>query len=295
MLIDCHVHMTRTKSVTFRNGYTYPTPEELVGRLDHFGIDKACVMCGICPECRHRYVPPEDVLEAADRYPDRLIPFCLMDPRGESNSPNADFTRDFDYYKAAGAKGFGELIANLWFDDPRVWNLLRQCMEQELPVTIHVGPKFGDCYGLVDDLGLPRLERTLQEFPDLIIFAHSQPFWAEISGDVTQETRGGYPKGKVAPGGAVVRLMEKCENLYGDLSAGSGHNAVSRDPEFGYEFIERFQDRLFFGTDISSVIVEAPLIGFLNDAVEAGHISRDAYEKVAWRNMDRVLGLGIAK
>jgi len=294
MLIDIHVHVTRTKSVTFRHGTTYCTAEELVGRMDDLGIDKALVMCGICPECRHRYVPPEDVIEACERYPDRLIPTCLMDPRGESNSPDADFSRYFEYYKSSGCRSVGELIANLWFDDPLVWNLLRQCAEAEMPVTFHVGPKFGGCYGLVDDVGLPRLERTLKEFPDLVLLGHSQPFWAEISADLTQETRGSYPKGRVVPGGTVPRLLEEYDNLYGDLSAGSGHNAVSRDPEFGYSFLERFQGKLLFGTDIAGPTTPTPLIDFLNDAVDGGHISREAFEKITWRNADKLLDLGIA-
>ena len=295
MFIDIHVHVTRTRSVMARHGDTYCTAEGLVGRLDEAGIDKAVVMCGISPECRHRYVPPEDVIEACASYPDRLIPFCNVEPRGEGNSPKSDFSRYFVYYKEAGCKGVGEMIANLWFDDPLVWNLLRQCAEFELPVTFHVGPRFGGCYGLVDEVGLPRLERTLQQFPNLVLLAHSQPFWAEVSGDVTQETRGGYPKGKVAPGGAVPRLLEQHENLYGDLSAGSGHNAVSRDPEFGYEFLDRFQDRLLFGTDIAAPTTPTPLVDFLKEAVEGGHISREVFEKVAWRNADRLLGLGIAQ
>jgi predicted TIM-barrel fold metal-dependent hydrolase len=88
-------------------------------------------------------------------------------------------------------------------------------------------------------------------------------------------------------------LFERYPNLYGDLSAGSGHNAVSRDPEFGYAFLESFQDRLLFGTDISSVKVQAPLRDFLVQAVEGGHISREAFEKVSWRNANRLLKLGL--
>jgi len=294
MLIDIHVHVTRTKSVTWANGLTYPTAEELVGRLDAFGIDKALVMCGICPERRHRFVPAEDVIEAAEAYPDRLIPTFILDPRMEGNSPDADFSRYFDYYLAAGCKGMGEFVPNLHWDDPLVWNVLRQCEERRVPVTVHVAPQFGGCYGLVDDLGLPRMEKTLKQFPGLTILGHSQPLWAEISGDLTQEARAGYPKGEVAPGGSLVRIFEECPNLYGDLSAGSGYNAVSRDPEFGCQFMERFQDRLLFGTDIANPVMDAPLVGFLRDAADAGHISHDAYEKIAWRNADRLLGLGIA-
>jgi len=91
----------------------------------------------------------------------------------------------------------------------------------------------------------------------------------------------------------VVELFERYENLYGDLSAGSGFNAVSRDPEFGYPFLERFQDRMLFGTDICSAGQELPQPAFLKDAVQAGHISEEAYEKITWRNANRVFNLGL--
>lgn len=293
MLIDCHVHAARTQTIPRGNGSYYPTPEQLVEKLDSLGIDKAVVMCGTAPECRMQYVAPEDVLEMCAAHAERLIPFCNVDPRSDTNSPDADFSRFFDYYKGAGCRGVGEVTANLAFDDPMVWNLFRYCQEYAMPVTFHIAPRFGGCYGLMDDLGLPRLERTLREFPDLVLLGHSQPFWSEISGDVTDETRGGYPKGKVTPGGRVVELMERYENLYGDMSAGSGHNAVSRDPEFGYELLERFQDRLLFATDISYPEYEPPLPGYFKELIEGGHISAEAQEKIAWRNGDRVLKLGL--
>lgn len=70
-----------------------------------------------------------------------------------------------------------------------------------------------------------------------------------------------------------------------------GHNALSRDPAFAYRFLEEFQDRLFFGTDICAPSNQTPLVEFLREAVEGGHISRTAYEKIAWKNAERLLGL----
>ena len=59
----------------------------------------------------------------------------------------------------------------------------------------------------------------------------------------------GIPKAKCKPGGAIDRLMGKYANIYGELSAGSGANAISRDLAFGREFLIRRQDRICFGTD----------------------------------------------
>ena len=145
---------------------------------------------------------------------------------------------------------------------------------------------------MIDELGLPRLEIALRKFPDLIFIGHSQPFWGEISADVTDQTRNGYPKGKVVPG-RVPELLRKYPNMYGDMSAGSGFNAVSRDPEFGYAFMEEFQDKLLFGTDICAPTNETPLPYYLREILAAGKISKAAYEKITWQNANRLLGLGL--
>ena len=58
----------------------------------------------------------------------------------------------------------------------------------------------------------------------------------------------GVESGVILPFGAFGDIR-KYANLYADLSARSGFNALSRDPEFAYQFIEEFHDRLFFGTD----------------------------------------------
>jgi len=295
MLIDCHTHVTPSKSTTRANGTTYPTPDELIAKLDALGIDRSVIFPSVNPECRHRFVTVEDVIGIAEQHPDRFIPFCNIDPRMESNSPNADFSRYFEYYKQAGCKGVGEMCANLPFDDPLVENMLRQCEEHGLPLTFHIGPQQGACYGLYDELGLPRLEGALKKFPNLLFLGHSQPFWAEIGTGLTDETRRHYPKGPVQPGGRLVALFERYPNLYGDLSAGSGHNALSRDPEFGYEFMDRFQDRLLFATDISFPGYDPPLPAFFRGVREEGKISEEAAEKIAWRNADRILGLGLAE
>jgi len=292
MLIDIHTHVTPTATVTRPNGRTYCTPEQLLEKLDESKIDKAVLLPAISPEYAHRRVTPEDVIEIAARHPERFIPFCNLDPRMVRNSPDADFMPLLEYYKKAGCRGVGEITANMPFDDAMVWNMLGQCEKAGMPLTFHIGPRAGGCYGLIDELGLPRLEKTLKQFPKLIFLGHSQPFWAEISADVTNETRNGYPKGKVTPG-RVVELMRKYPNLHGDLSANSGFNALSRDAEFCYSFTEEFQDRLYFGTDIASPDTETPLADFLRGARRDGTISREACEKIGWRNANRLLGLGL--
>ena len=293
--IDIHVHTCKPRhpKVTRANGTRYPTPQELIEMMDAAGIDMAVVQTTVSPECRYTAVTSEETIEICANYPKRLIPFCNLDPRFVSNSPQAKFRPLLEAYKELGCKGVGEYVPNLYFDDPLNMNFFRQVEDAGLPLTFHIALRIGGCYGCVDDVGLPRLEIVLKTFPKLVFLAHSQPFWAEISTDVVQDgKRVGYPKGKVTPG-RVVELMRKYPNLHGDLSAGSGFNAISRDPEFGYRFMEEFQDRLYWGTDIANVPQKLPIVDYFHKLEAEKLISRAAYDKITWQNANRLLKLNI--
>ena len=197
------------------------------------------------------------------------------------------------YYRDLGCKGVGEVTANLRILDPLVQNLFKGVEESGLPLTFHLSPYVGHDYGLVDDAGLPGLELSLQRFPNLKFFGHSQTFWAEIGPIRSREERFGYPKGPIEEEGAIVRLMRKYPNLYGDLSAGSGFNAVSRDRKFGIQFMTEFQDRLMFGTDICQPTMPTlrPLANYLKELRASGEISETVFQKIARENAIRLLKL----
>ena len=294
MLIDMHVHCRRAylPFVQSRKTKSFTTPDELLRMMDAARIDKAVLLPLMSPECRWSYVTPEETLEIAALHPGRFMPFCNLDARMVGNSPKADFLPILQYYKDAGCKGVGEYTANLPFDDPLTLNLFRQIAEVGLPLLFHIGPTRGNCYGCYDEKGLPRLEKALKAVPGLNLIGHSQPFWAEI-GQVTEETRKGYPKGKIKPG-RLVTLMRRYPNLWGDLSAGSGHNAISRDPKFGCKFLEEFQDRLFFGTDICACGQVLPQVPYFRKLKSKTLISPEAFEKITWKNANRLLGLGLS-
>jgi len=55
----------------------------------------------------------------------------------------------------------------------------------------------------------------------------------------------------VTRGGVTDKWLGDYPNLFGDLSANSGNNGMSRDPEFTAGFLERHQDKLLFGSDCS--------------------------------------------
>ena len=81
--------------------------------------------------------------------------------------------------------------------------------------------------------------------------------------------------------------MDKYPNLYGDLSAGSGANAMSRDPAFRDQFLIRRADRLLFGTDYARPEQPIPQFGIH----ESANIPDDVKKKIFRQNAIDVLRL----
>ena len=293
--IDMHVHVIdNSEGALLRStGDTFCTPAQLLSLYEICNVDHAVILTAISPECADERNTNREIYQIVKRDPKHFSWFCGIDPRFYTNSPDTDFTPILEHYKALGAKGVAELTCNLALDDPCVMNLLSHCEKCGMPVTIHIGAK-GHDYGVIDELGLPRLEKVLKTFPQLQIIGHSQKFWSEISGDNNEAIRDTYPVGKVQPGGRLIELMRKYKNLTADISAGSGYNAMARDPAFAYGFLEEFSDRLYYGTDICSPMNRTnPMLllsPFLDDAMEQGRISYAAYERICRGNALRLLG-----
>ena len=290
--IDIHVHTSESAWLSRLPDDRYATPSEIIGMYDRYGIEKGVLLPNITVETDFMVSSNYGIWQIVQKYPERFAWFCNVDAHQGSNSPDTDFTPFLRECYAHGARGVGEVCTNLYFDDPLMMNLFRHCEACDMPVIFHIG-NMGHDYGIVDDFGLPHLEKALAAFPKLKFLGHSQKFWAEISGDLTREQRGGYPTGKVMPGGRLVTLFRTYPNLCGDMSAGSGCNAFMRDPEFGYAFMEEFQDRLYFGTDICSPTnIDNPMLrlaAFLDEGVQNGKLSQEAYEKISRENALKLL------
>ena len=184
-------------------------------------------------------------------------------------------------YVDQGAKGFGEHKPGVKIDDRRNMTIYAACGELKLPLLFHLDEERN-----MDAPGLPGLESALKEYPATQFIGHGPGWWASISGELTQADLARYPEGPVAPGGAIDALMDKYPNLHGDLSAGSGAGAISRDPDFGREFLIRRADRLMFGTDFLSPGQEVPQLTLFRQldlpAEVQAKIFRDNARKIAW-------------
>ena len=185
-------------------------------------------------------------------------------------------------YVDQGAKGFGEHKVGLDFDDPLMMQIYEVCEKIGIPLLFHMDAVRGK-----DQPGLPRLAHALATFPKLTFIGHGPGWWGSISGDVDAKSFGGYPKGPVKPGGAIDRLMDAYPNIYGELSAGSGANAISRDPVFGRQFLIRRQDRVLFGTDFLEPGQPVPQFEVLNSI----ELPPNVAAKIFRTNAERLLKL----
>lgn len=285
--IDIHAHnvMKRTFPGMGDGLFFPPTVEEIRRMYDAAGVERGVQLPLVSPEHHSDMLSNREAMELVQHHPDTIgWWFCNVDPRWLTNTPQADLSIVMNYYKSMGAKGIGELTANLYIDDPMMQNLFRHAEQCGLPILFHIGKIGGDDYGIVDSLGLPRLEMSLKKFPKLRFIGHSHKWWSEISGDCTEENRGKDTKGPVAPGGRAVELLRNYPNMYADLSAGSGENAIMRDPAFGLKFLEEFQDKLYFGLDYCNNTNVRYLSDFLDESVESGRLSQKAYNKICREN-----------
>jgi predicted TIM-barrel fold metal-dependent hydrolase len=284
--IDIHTHVG-----TFYWGKEL-TADGLVRLMDRDGIEKAVVLPLVSPESSPYPQTSEAALAAHKAHPDRLIPFCAVDPRVTTGRPERfghvegvkGLIGLLKRYQDAGARGFGEHKVGLPFDHRLMMDLYEACDACRLPILFHL-----DDIRSFDTVGLPRLENVLKAFPRLPLMGHAAGFWASISGDARPEDFGRYPKipTPVTPGGALDRLMDRYPNLYGDLSEPGGYSAIARDRKFGREFLIRRADRLLFGTDYLMADQTIPHFK-LFDSLE---LPEDVQQKIYRGNAIRVLKL----
>ena len=273
--IDVHVHLGQPW-----NQRGPLTAEMMLRWMDAHQIEQSWVLSLISPESWFYPITPQWVLQQTAPYRDRLLPFCAVDPRSVNLGGYNGFLDILKRYQEAGCRGMGEHKWGGTIDDPRNIELLRACGEVGFPVLFHL-----DNVRNTDKPGLPGLERVLQAVPEVNLIGHAQGWWASISGDATQKDLGGYPKGPVTAGGAIDRLMEKYPNIYADLSAGSGANAIQRDLKFGQEFLVRRADRVMFGTDYLANGQAVPQF----DLLDGMELPNDVRAKICRDNARRLL------
>ncbi len=170
--------------------------------------------------------------------PDKFIFFC-------NEVPDKDGAiQEMEKWLKKGALGIGELKFHIDCDSTPMQKVYELAQEYEVPVLLHI--QHGSY-----NMGFERLQNMLKKFPKVNFIGHAQTWWGNI--DAKHDQKAMYPKGKVTPGGLSDKLLADYPNMFGDLSAGSGKNAMNRDEEHAAAFMHRHQDKLLLGTDCADI------------------------------------------
>ena len=148
----------------------------------------------------------------------------------------------------AGAQGFGELKFHVAADGPELRRIYALAADLRVPILIH----FQEVDHFPDEgtwsTGFAKtFESVLKGYPKTTFIGHADAFWANVSADYRNEAA--YPTGPIKRGGLTDKWLGDYPNLFADMSANSGNNAMSRDSEFTADFLTRHQDKLLFGSD----------------------------------------------
>jgi len=144
-------------------------------------------------------------------------------------------------YLDLGAVIIGEQKFGVECDSTESQALYRLAAEYRAPVLMHFQ------HGTYN-LGFERLHRMLEKFPQTTFIGHAQTWWANIDRNHTDQ-KVLYPKGKVTAGGLTDRYLADYPNIFADMSAGSGLNALTRDEDHTRGFLDRHQNKILYGSD----------------------------------------------
>jgi predicted TIM-barrel fold metal-dependent hydrolase len=147
---------------------------------------------------------------------------------------------EIEKHLQAGAVIIGEQKFHVECDSQESQALYELAAEYRVPILLHFQHE-------TYNLGFDRFHTMLEKHPKTVFIGHAQTWWSGI--DKHADPRVLYPNGPVTPGGITDRLLADYPNIYADMSAGSGLQAMTRDEEHARGFLERHQDKLLYGSD----------------------------------------------
>lgn len=195
---------------------------------------------GLSNGLQAKTTPNEACYEVARQYPGEF----LFGANEVPDVPGA--VAEIEKYLKLGAPIIGELKFNVDCDSPEMQQIYQLAQAYQVPVLMHWQ------YNMYNR-GFERFHKMLEKYPEVNFIGHAQTWWTNIDkAHPNQNVL--YPKGKVTPGGLTDRLLADYPNMYGDLSAGSGLNALTRDEDHAREFLRRHQDKLLYGSDCADTV-----------------------------------------
>jgi predicted TIM-barrel fold metal-dependent hydrolase len=246
-----------------------------------------------------RWADQERAKQEMERRPGRYARSVSVDPAGEGAEKALREALE------GGAVSIGELKYHLALDSREMRRVYDIAAERGVPVMMHI-QTFPHYPGEMPyNTGYAEFDRMLRAHKKTMFVGHGDLFWAHISADVPTDR--GYPAGPIRAGGLTDRWLGEYPNLFGDISANSGNNALSRDAGFTAGFLERHRGKLVFGSDcacadgrgsgvsqnnnpeaarLSGKCVARETLGVLRKQASA-----EVFRAVAWENAVRLFRL----
>lgn len=220
-VLDCHLHLRRDA-------------EANIVHMDGCGVTRAVILARDANDRSRAFQA---------KYPARVVWAASTEVTDEGAATRLrQAARD-------GAVGFGELKSHVEADGPELQRIYALAAELAVPVMVH----FQEVEHFPGEglwgTGFKRFEAMLKKYPKTRFIGHADAFWANLDAKYANEAS--YPTGPITRGGVTDKLLGDYANLFGDVSANSGNNAMSRDAAFTADFLKRHQDKLIFGSDCS--------------------------------------------
>lgn len=223
-VIDIHLH--------WRQDLRMDADANIV-HMDGSGVTRAVLLTDVKAK--------ESAMAKVAKYPKRFI----WSVSADITKPDAE--KVFTAAVKDGARAFGEIKFHVAADGAELRRMYSLAAELKVPILIHFAEAEQFPGEGTFSTGFKQFAKVLKEFPKTNFVGHADAFWANISADYNNDIP--YPAGRIQPGGVTDKLLSDYPNLYADMSANSGNNALSRDPEFTKAFLVRHQDKLMFGCD----------------------------------------------
>ena len=275
-VLDGHLHLRREVAANLTH-------------MDGCGVTKAIILA--------RDTAADQINEARKQSAARVVWAASTD----ITSPGAE-ARLTEAVKK-GALGFAEMKFRVAADSAEFQRVYALAAELGVPIMIHFQevPHF-EGEG-VFATGFKQFEAMLKKYPKTRFVGHADAFWANV--DARYANEAAYPSGAITRGGVTDKLLGDYPNLFGDLAANSGNNAMSRDAEFTADFLKRHQNKLFFGSDCSCSDGRGGGVSQSNNpaasrlagkcvaretlTVLKRSASSDVFQKLVWGNIHKLL------
>jgi predicted TIM-barrel fold metal-dependent hydrolase len=279
MIIDFHTHIFPRAIRDNREKYfpsepafklLYDSPKsklvgvkEIIAAMDEQGVDKSVVF-GFPWTNKTVFQRHNDyIMEAVERYPDRLIGLCCFDPL--NNVAVAEAVRCLE----GGLSGIGEIaFYESGIDDAcldKLVPLMEICLDKDLLFLIHTNEPVGHMYPGKTPNTLKQIYNMVTRFPkNKIILAHWGGgifFYNLLKKDV----------------------KERLKNVYFDTAASP---FLYRPEIYRYATEIAGPDKILFGSDF-------PLLNPARyfEALENTGLSKDQIESICGKNAARLLNL----